>query len=583
MAKKRQNSARQLDHITPADFEIFKLAAQNPNYFTDHYVRTNTSGTYWMKTPTPFDEDKAAAWEVMFYHWKKAGQPEPFVFSDIPYELQFDANDQPIFFQRHGWLWQDWQRNDFLSQQPEHTIIGGMGVGKTVCIGMEHIVFASLLPNYRGYHVAPKMLQANEVYRAIISNCQGTPLWDRWVWAYPQKPYPKIVIRNDYVGESTIEILSVEHEPDKVKTLEGDFVSVDQGEQFTENFEELILAVGSRLRGQIHGRSRLGRLSIVANSEDNPALWYRYDMAELEPETYYSISPKTWDNIFLTKSQLADMKRRVGGDEQSIAQHMGAARPIGSGEHFPAHVIQLCLDKSLDEVMNYQQEIPDTHPHKNTDYIKLTAPKVGIFKWEMPPDRGRDYIVIGDPGQGNPPGRNSAPIMVWDVTDFPEKPATLRAFHWVFCNGSYWPFLNAYEEYVKRYRAQTRNAFDSTGSQKGFDELVFTTMNLAAEGMDLSNMKKMHALNAAKFFMGKGMMKFPYISHLVNQLANYRLPDTKVAQDLVMCVSMAALYIRRYYYEDIPDIEDETTKVRVIPHGRYWRPRKGRFSRAVAR
>lgn len=537
-----------------------------------------------MRTPVPDDPDKSAAWEVMYHYWKKDGSPQKiWVYRDNEYQIQWD-DQGPIFFNPHGWLWIPWQKRVYHATEPEITIIGGVGCGKTDLDAMTLFAHACMIPNYRGYNIAPKMLQANEVYKHILSNCQETIAWKRWVTSYPQKPYPKIVIQNDYVGESTIEILSVEHEPKKVLTLEGDEIFVDQAEAFTDNFEELISSLGTRLRGQIHGRTRLGRLALIANSDDNPDLWYRFDMGEHEPKIYLSLAPTSWDNPYLTKTQLADMQRRVGGDAQSIAQKMGAERPIGSGEHFPASVVKLCMNTDLNDIMDTQLALPIDHPQKYDGFIKEEQDKVGIHIWEMPPDKNRVYIVIGDPGQGNPPGRNSAPIMVWDITDFPTKPAVLRAFHWPFCHGSYWPFLNTFEDLVKRYKAYTRNGFDSTGYAKGFDELAFNTMGLASEGIDLGNQGKFHALNALKFFMGKGLMQFPRISHLTNQLTNYRLPDTKVRQDLVMVMAMSATFMRRYYYEDIPSLDEDDHKDKRPKGGdRYSRPTGNRYGRQVAR
>ena len=139
-------------------------------------------------------------------------------------------------------------------------------------------------------------------------------------------------------------------------------------------------------------------------------------------------------------------------------------------------------------------------------------------------------------------------------------------------------FVNEYERMVKLYRAQARNAFDSTGVSKGFDELVFMTMNLSAEGMNMAGNGKYLALNAAKLLLQKHLMRFPYIPHMVNQLTNYKLPDEKIPQDIVMTLAMSAAFIRRYYYEDVTT-EEEATFISGSTQSRYARPGVFRYGR----
>ena len=465
-----------------------------------------------------------------------------YITGDEIMSISFIRKD--VFYDLHVPVYENYLAEGFINHNS----------GKTSEIAMSLLTLAATIPHFRGFAVAPQMLQSMEVYNYIMTWAKGTPYWDRWVVSYPKKPYPRIVIQNSYVGESTIELLSIEHDPEKVRTLEGDIIYLDQAEKF-QDLDALTRDLGSRLRGQVHGRARLGKLIFIANAGDNPELWYRYDMAETNPETYLSMTVTSYDNIWLSKRDLESLERRVGGTQEEIAQWMKGIRPIGNGEHFPSSVIKLNLDEGLTNVVQYQTELPEGHPDKKPGFVLKKANRVGVYHWEMPPEKNRVYIVIADPGQSNPPDRNSAIIMVWDVTDFPSQPARLQAFNWVFCNGSYWPFVTAFEDYVKRYNAKGRNGFDSTGTQTGFNELVFATMSLETEGINLAAQGKYLALNAAKFFMGRGMMKIPYIEHLVNQLSHYRLPDAKLKQDLVMCIAMSAAYMRRYYYEDMPDIE----------------------------
>lgn len=576
----------QSDILQPVDYQIFALAQNDVNIFADYYLRSPSSGT---KIERNGKTNKREEWDVLYGLWVDAGRPNKSIeYQGIELKILWDADGYPIFWHHHGWLFQDWQKEAYHCNQPELTIIGGFGSGKTAWLAATHAVLAAITPNYRGFCVAPQMMQVLESYKYIMQQFRETPWMTRWVTNVTKKP-PVITLENDFIGESTIEFLSIERDPEKVRTLEADFITLDQAEKI-EELDELVRDLGSRLRGQIAGRPKLGKLVLVANAGNNPQLWQRYDMAQWEPDIYKSFNPGSWDNQYLSETDIANLKRRVSGsaglNDAEINQWMGGQRPMGAGRHFSISTIQKCTSIELDNLMNANLETQKstTVVDGNYEWVKLTAPRVGVYKWEAPPDHraGRQYIVVGDPGQSNPPDRNSPPIMVWDVTNFPAKPATLRAFHWVFAAGSYWGFLTEFERYVKTYRAHGRCAFDSTGTQKGFDELAFALMGLQAEGMNMSMSNKYLALNSLKLFMENGLMQFPYISHLQNQLSNYELPDSKLRQDLVMCMAMSALWMRRLYYMDtIEDESEDVTRSVEERYDRYDRTARDRHERGT--
>lgn len=935
---RNSSKAKSVYKLTDADYEIIELGKKDPNYITDYYFRTPESGTRWVRTPEPFDENKVRVWNYQYEEWKRKGRPDRiFVFNDVEYKILWDSDGFPIFHHNHGWIFQDWQKEWFLCEKPEVTVIGGMGVGKaqpltakiltpngwstmgdmkagseiigsdgkshnvtgvyprgimpvykvtfsdgssTECsldhlwktrnnknkekilplsyikdsirnkfgnhnyfvpiissiefskkdlpldpyffglilgdgnisrnevrfssadeyildyirnyitneyelvymenydykikkldgkkghiytkgfrdlnlIGtksdskfipeiyklssiedrlallqglldtdgspnkgssieyytvskilcedvvflveslggtatvsrkqgfyykddikingklgyrlyiklpkdidpfrlprkieiyksynrqrkvyraiesieyirddfvqcimvdtLDHLyvtddmilthntgAFSTILavrtliyPHYRGFAIAPLLNQSMEVYKYIMMNFRNTIWFQRFVHKNPTRPYPMFSIRSDYVDESTIEILSVEKDPEKVRTLEGDEVFLDQSEKITE-LDDMILNIGTRARGAIDGRAKLGRLHIIANAGDNPELWQRFDMEQWEPEIYKNFNPATWQNIYLSTTDISNLKRRVGGEVADIDQWMSGQRPMGSGEHFPPDMVRDCTDNGLNNIMEEAQKViheartieENSKGHikmnyesmKEYKFVKKSTQKAGIVHFEMPPelDLLRKYITIGDPGQGNPPDRNSGCVMTWDITNFPEEAAVLRCFAWIYGNGSYWPFFNEYERQVKLYKTQGRNGFDSTGVQKGFDELYFAMQSIRAEGLNMANQGKFHTLNAAKLFMGKRLMRFPYISHLSAQLTNYKQPDTNIRQDLVMTLAMSAMYMRRYYWEVPYDHDPEDKKQVQVTIDRRDRPIKSRNRR----
>lgn len=598
MTKLKLDKQKKVDKLGPLDFELFKLGRQDVSILTNHYLRSPTSGTYWKRTPDEPDPDLEKGWMNLWTLWNQADKPrEVLDVNGITYRLLWDDNGDPIFWHHHGWLPQGWQKDIYHTVPKDITVVGGMGVGKTAGMAMVLAIHAMTTPWYRGAAVAPQSKQVKEIFRYITTVFENTPFWNRFIWSYKESPMPYIQLRSDYIGRSEIEFHSVEHDNGKgVKTLEFDEIVVDQAEKFA-SLDELTVNVGSRLRGQIKGRTKLGRLIYSANSDENPEIWMRYDMAKTDPINYRSFAPATWDNPYLTKSQVDRLKRAVSpnGDVTLIQQHLGAERPLGKGEHFPARLVDHGLRKDLDNLMNARiaiqlginreeydpANVEDTGT--NFQWKRRRTREAGIYHWEMPPDHknNHQYIVVADPGQSNPPDRNSPVIMVWDVTQFPTGPAVMVGFHWVYANGEYGPFLEEYTRLVREFKAQNRNAFDSTGTQKGFDELYFAINRLAATGLSMAGTGKFHALNAAKFFLAKELLQYPTIPHLISQLTNYKLPDTKIRQDLTMCFCMSALFMQRYFYIDVgqqdeDDGEQEQPKPRT---DRYSRPQGDRYAR----
>ncbi len=594
-------TSKKLDILNKLDYQIFERATQDVNYFTDYYFRTPHSG---MKFSNDYPDSRIvkqwvelrAAWreqtdhgslstvepatpveKVLDFTGIKKIPPAGFknkqwTWKGTEYEVLQGLDGEPIFWFRYGFLMQEWQKQAFHASQSEQTIVGGYGSGKTSYIGISLAVFAAIFPFFRGFAVAPQSVQAMEVYKFLSRISANSPWYDRWVVRDSEHHHPGFVLANDFIGESRIEFYSIEDDPDKILTLEGDCAYLDQAEKI-DDLDEMVKNIGTRTRGMVNDRPRIGRLCLTANAGDNPSLWYRYDLAEVEPETFLSITVKTEDNLAISENDFKRLARRSGGTPEDIERWLHGVRPAGPGEHFPRQVIARCVDYGLNAIMDgiirerEQLKGPSDLLTHYEQFVKKSDPRAGIYHWEMPPDFNskRIYFVIADPGQGDPPHRNAAVVAAWDITGFPKEAATLRAFHWIHGKGEYWPFISEFERMVQVYHAQGRCAFDSTGMQKAFNELVFEQLNLMAEPMDMTGPSgKYPSLNAAKVLMGRALIRFPYIPGINLQLSHYVLPDNKIPQDIVMMIAMAAQYIRQYYWFDKSD-DIDLEKSQLLP------------------
>ncbi len=391
-----------------------------------------------------------------------------------------------------------------------------------------------------------------------------------------KRPYPKIELFNG----STLEFMSASEQGSKLRSWSGDAISIDEASKMATvgvDLDELIINLGSRLRGVVSGgRERLGRLIVMSNADYEPALWDRFDRAELEPEHYVSLVATTYDNPYLSGDQVAAIKRRIK-DPDRQRQLLLSERPMPKGNEFTRNVIEACQNPALDNMMAHATE------NKLSGYRKVRIDRTGIVTWVTPPTATDKYILVGDPGQSMPPNRNSACIMVWRVTGFPDIPAELAAFWWGPQNkhevGSYWPFVNKLEEWHRLYHP-IYSAFDATGTQKGFDELVFTQRGIITEGVSLAGDNKRQMVLALKLIMSKGLIQGPkMLKSMWHQLAAWRHPDTKLRQDVACTMFIAGHLLNRLFTIQDEDAREQEWSEEIYSWKRTERAQRGGHER----
>lgn len=556
----RTNSTKPLDTLTQADYEILQRGRSvDPDWFFEYYLKSPISGTTWHKDFP--DEDRRAAWMNLKGVWERSGREQKLKHGPNEYIVIMDRENEPTFFHNHGPRMLDWQRKMHTTRAFQTLVLGGVGCGKTWGIAMDHLKLAAETPNYRGLVIAPTSEQVKQTWDYMVNVIlPDTPYATRWVHII-ESPYPTIRVTNTYVGESTITLRSLQdYDLRRILTKQVDKISVDQAESF-ENFWELLKACGTRVRGMINNRPSIGQIALIANASENEEMWQWVEMAKNGDTEKLYLNPWTESNPYLTSRDIRNIRSLFSTEEEANIW-MHGDRPTGSGSIFTGQIVSLCVDRTMNGMLEHLDKL------KTPDLIYQERSGIGIQHFEMPPDDNRTYIVIADPGSGNPPDRNSAVIMVWDVSEFVEREARLVGFNWVYGNGNYQTFVHEYIRMVRKYRAYGRNGFDATGTQALFDQLLFTSENLMAENIHMTASSKMASINAARFYMGKGKLKFPAVSGLLSQLSQYTLPEkTKAAQDIVMTLCMSAWYMQRYFYIDLHKPEEGTGG---IIRGRYY-------------
>jgi len=538
---------RQETTLTPEEVEILQNAQSDPNLFTEYFFR-------------PYGEERG---------WR------------------FDEN-----FDDEG----KWQRIVHSAAQLDITVIGGFGTGKTLGIGMSACTWACLATDFKFLNVAQKQWQAKQMYDLIILQARNTR-FDDLIWERPRKPHAKLVIRfkiGKVLYESSLEFMSVDRDATGILSWGGDWINVDEA-GLLDNLEEIIINVGSRMRGVVRGRERLGRFSMTSNSWDNFALWYYFDNAVADPENYLSLMVATRQNRNVTPRQYARMLARI--PEADRDRFLEGTRPEGKSVFFQRAAVQACEDPYIGEIV--KENVANGVP--GYAYARLRG--ANVVHYQIPPKSNELYMLIGDPGTDAPPKRNAFVLGVWRVTNFPRLPADLAGFIWGAGGGRIQPFINAMFELAEIYRP-VKIYIDSTGPQKSTAQLInehlfvqrFQTEVLAKDagiayllegadpnmvvttdvgfqtplgvtrgigGLDFSGAHKVEYLQACRLFIENGLFRWPRdISGIRAQLANYDPErDKKIAQDIVAMMAMSAHAIRGYFHVDIEKMASQSDAI----------------------
>ena len=431
-----------------------------------------------------------------------------------------------------------WASDIAHSDYTDVCIVAGVGSGKTLNLVLVAGYYCCMLPNFRYLGTAPVSWQADLSYKDFLQQALDYNERDnprrilRWIDRVVYRPYPTVY----FVNGSSMEFKSLDKDARGILTWSGDMITVDQAEDPSIDLEQVTSNLGTRLRGQVGGRARLGKLVFMANSAYNPQLWEMYDRYASDPSSL-AITMSSYDNPVLTDRSLADMSKRFR-DKDEARRMMYAERPLPKGKEFTQATILNAQSEALDAMM--ESALEDHVPGFEIESVSAA----GTTRWVMPPGDDNLYILVGDPGQGNPPYRNSAVVMVFDVTDLPRKPASLVAFEWVYGYGSYWPFINKMNEFYEVYHPYIAS-FDSTGVQKSFDDLGILDSDKIWTPLDFSGLK-MHMVLCAKVLLSRGIIQAPKsLYSLWNQLLMWHMPDTNLQQDIASAIFMAAYTINQ--------------------------------------
>jgi hypothetical protein len=282
-------------------------------------------------------------------------------------------------------------------------------------------------------------------------------------------------------------------------------------------------------------------------------------------------------NVYITKRQMEQQKLEMTQREQD-RWHAGDLAAAFADAELDERLFEQCRSKVMDEEVDRIGTFDDT---------------VGLVQFETPWQPGHDYVVVGDVGQNDLAGlgtMNVPCVMVFEVTDFLEKPCKMVAFYWFSGNGSYKKFVKVMKSAMMRYRAY--GYYDATNVATALEDFQGSFEEWPTTPIFFSGTvgPKRWAIAIAVQLMQDGLFEWPYIKGMWYQArifdaSSRTQPDDVIATLLVFALSLRVegvlwdALVNRYHWEVEDDEDDELAQFRkfhdeevyVAPDDRYSR------------
>lgn len=546
-----------MSELTKQDREIFERAAstRNLNEFTEYYFKLPFSGTRY----TP--EDRVEMYGKLHEAWQSLGKPSQEMvvhLDDRPalFKVMYEDYTEPTFLLPHGYILAPW------AQGMAHAMIvdgkriivaeGGAGGSKTSSVGILAMTLGALVPGFDFLNVAPTTTQAQDMLDDIEKWAENSE-FERFIVKpntgrlFKLKPFPTMTIQVGNAQRSTLGCMTLGSHGDSILGKDKDWLNVDEAglvQGIGDNIPQLV----TRLRGvRSTGRPRWAALSFITNPHRNPSfrrLLIRAQSRSEEPGSlYYHAKPRTVDNPVITARQIRLQQEMIDPADQ--ARWMDGERSgIEISGEIPPVLIENCHDEGLDTIM--EEAILRGDP----EVIYTRRDGMGIMHWQLPPDEDAAYIVAGDPGTNSPRkmSLNNVPVvLVFDVTEYPENPARLRAFHWIDGEGTYGPWKSCMQEMMGIYRCM--GCYDATGTQGSFAQSI-DFHNYDLWPLSLGANVKALGKTYFKLMCGDNRYAWPYLEGLWHQASVYREfgPGVKSIPDDIICTLFVLSYFLRQIY-----------------------------------
>lgn len=431
-----------------------------------------------------------------------------------------------------------WQRYFYHHPARNKMCVAGIRVGKSAGIARMFCHYGMYHPNTRLLNTSISSEQAKIVYSTMME-IFGQKRLSHWVKHTERSPYPKIELWNG----TEYWFRSIGYEAELLRGFEFDWINIDECGYVTSKMA--IDTLKGRLLG-VHPTTGLPRAGIFTQmtSPKGNSGWVmdrwkqgdpRYDGAD--PHQYLSLRVKTEDNPLLSPQQIRDLMAEY--TDRMIRQEL-MGEFIGT-EHaeFSAEMIAYCHDDSHPEIRALLKAIEESY-QKNTNSLRSQLGLVeDIEHYELSPQPGHQYLASWDLGKkATKAGRNATVGMVWDITEMPWR---MVAYRYETGQG-YLAAVAWIEEWHRKYSLAGTPCYtvlDATGKGDVVNEILEAEHRVPVDGLVYSSVLKPNLITSARLAIEGGLVRFPFIRRMVDQLLAYEQNDKALAQDIVMAFAQA--------------------------------------------
>lgn len=475
---------------------------------------------------------------------KKFDKPTQFALTALDKEILEHCRYDIDLWARGYFDGQVFPYQQYFYHAPQHDkmLIAGIRSGKSELVSMGFLHLAQFNPGARLLNTSISSDQAKIVYTKCLQYC-SLPRFSHWVEHIQSSPYPMIRL----VNGSELWFRSIGYDAELIRGFEFDCINIDEACYITR--ESVITTLKGRLLG-INPLTHLPRLGLFWQTSSPKSQqwaidrWKRGDpqYQTAQPHKYLSLRATIWDNPLLSQEQINETME--GYSDAMIRQEFYGEFLSSTDALFPYEMVMSCCDQFDRDVrwLNDQITFWNKQHHQKTFRTDAGLTE-DIVHYECDPRPGHRYVSSWDLGKkSTSKGRNSTVGMIYDIT---HEPWTQIAY--LYREGmTYIEAKAKMEEWHAKYSSNNstcRTVFDSTGKGDVLEEFIERDRTIDdLEGVVFSSANKPNLLHAGKLAIERGLVRYPFIRKMVDQLSNYVVFDKDIAQDITMsfCLNMYA-------------------------------------------
>lgn len=487
----------------------------------------------------------------------------PYVLTDIDKQILAATSNDITLFSEHYFDIEPmpWQHAFYHAPQKQKIVVAGIRSGKTFCVSLGFLHFATFNPYSRIANASLSLDQAKIVFYSAL-DLASKHNFERFVEHVVKHPFPTIRM----VNGAEMWFRSVGYEAELWRGQEFDWINVDEAAYIPH------VTTISTLQGRLLGKNnmtnqfRKGIFTITTSPRGRGWLyefWRKGDpnFDEAEPDKFLSMRIRTLDNPHLNPAQL-ELTLANYTDRQRQQELEGAFLDPEDAV-FSWESVQAMSD--IDGRPEVQALVKRIDAIEEGKYKAFS--KTDYQRFALDPEPNHTYILSWDIGTSatRNQGRNATVLFGLDITERPWKIIAYRRE----TTASYPQIIDWIKETDDRYRDNNRNqvwtVIDATGSGSVVKEILQDTYNLDVQGLVYSMATKPEVITAGQVCLDRRYVVSPPIRTVMDEFSSYEMDDKRIVQDCVMSLCQGLYHARMRAGDQSRGLSGETLVTRTNP------------------